>query len=144
MSECVCVCVCVCVRTHARVCVHVCVCVWFIYMYTKIHIKIFDSELFLSKENAWTKTGAETEGKTIQRLPQHLIYPIHRYQTMTVLMMKWYACRQEPDRVVLWEGLPASDRERCRYSLPTTWLSPGTPMKKLGEEMKEERGIATP
>ena len=71
VSECVCVCVCT-----------------YIYMYTKTHIKIFDLELFLSKENAGTKTGEETEGKAIQRLPQHLIYPIHRHQTMTVLMMK--------------------------------------------------------
>jgi hypothetical protein len=31
--------------------------------------KIFNTELFLSKGNTGTKSGAETEGKGIQRLP---------------------------------------------------------------------------
>ena len=31
------------------------------------HFKNINPEFFLSKGNAWTKSGAETEGKTIQR-----------------------------------------------------------------------------
>jgi hypothetical protein len=33
------------------------------------HLKIVDPEVFLSKGNARSKSGAETEGKAIQRLP---------------------------------------------------------------------------
>jgi hypothetical protein len=34
-----------------------------------IHLKNINTELFLSKGNAGTKSPAETEGKTIQRVP---------------------------------------------------------------------------
>jgi hypothetical protein len=40
------------------------------------HVKNINTELFLSKGNAWTKSGAEIEEKTIQRLP-HLVNPSH-------------------------------------------------------------------
>jgi hypothetical protein len=44
------------------------------------HLKSFDPELFLSKGNAGTKNGVETEGKTIQR-PAHLgIHFLHIHQ----------------------------------------------------------------
>jgi hypothetical protein len=33
------------------------------------HLKIFNPELFLSKGNLGTKSGADTEGKAIQKLP---------------------------------------------------------------------------
>jgi hypothetical protein len=33
------------------------------------HLKNTNPELFLSKGNAGTKSGAETEGKSMQRLP---------------------------------------------------------------------------
>jgi hypothetical protein len=35
----------------------------------------------LTGENMETKCGAETEGKTIQRLPHLMIHPIFRHQT---------------------------------------------------------------
>ena len=38
------------------------------------HLKNFNPELLLSKGNTETKSGEETEGKSIQRLP-HLGYP---------------------------------------------------------------------
>jgi len=40
------------------------------------HLKNFNPEFLLSKENAKTKSGAETEGKAIQRLPHLGIHPI--------------------------------------------------------------------
>jgi hypothetical protein len=39
-----------------------------------------------------TKFGAETEGKTAQRLPHLGIHPIYRYQTQTLLWMPKNAC----------------------------------------------------
>jgi hypothetical protein len=59
------------------------------------------------KENAGTKTkkkkknGAETEGKVIQRLPHLGIYPMHRQQTLALLLVPRCACRQEPGMAVL-------------------------------------------
>jgi hypothetical protein len=46
-------------------------------------ISNFNPELFLSEGNAETKSGTETEGKAIQRLPHLGIHPICRHQTQT-------------------------------------------------------------
>jgi hypothetical protein len=43
------------------------------------HLKIFNSELFLSKGNARKKNGAETDVKAIQRLPHLGIHLICRH-----------------------------------------------------------------
>jgi hypothetical protein len=42
-------------------------------------------KLFLSKGNAGTKSGTETEGKAIQRLPLLGIHPTCRHQTQTLI-----------------------------------------------------------
>jgi hypothetical protein len=47
-----------------------------------------------------TKFGAETEGRTIQRLPHLGIHPINNQQTQTLLHMLTRACKQEPDIAV--------------------------------------------
>jgi hypothetical protein len=39
-----------------------------------------------------TKFGAETEGKTIQRLPHSGIHPIYNHQTQTLLHMLTRIC----------------------------------------------------
>ena len=39
-----------------------------------------------------TKCGAESEGKTIQRLPHPGIHPIYSYKTQTLLWMPTSAC----------------------------------------------------
>jgi hypothetical protein len=39
-----------------------------------------------------TKCRAETEGKTVQRLPYWEIHPIYSYQTYTLLWMPTSAC----------------------------------------------------
>jgi hypothetical protein len=41
------------------------------------HLKNINTELFLSKGNEGTKSGAETEGKAIQRLSHPGIHPSH-------------------------------------------------------------------
>jgi hypothetical protein len=40
------------------------------------HLKNINPEIFLSKENARTKSGAETGEKAIERLPHLGIHPI--------------------------------------------------------------------
>jgi hypothetical protein len=47
-----------------------------------------------------TKSGAETEGMTIQRLPHLGIHPIYIHQTQTLLRTPIRACSQEPDIAV--------------------------------------------
>jgi hypothetical protein len=53
-----------------------------------------DTSIFLRRGNkipmegvTETKCGAETEGMTIQRLPQQGIHPINKHQTQTLLWM---------------------------------------------------------
>jgi hypothetical protein len=104
------------------------------------HLKNFNLELFLSKGNVGTKSRAETEGKTNQRLPRLGIYPICRHQTQTLLLMSRSACWQEPGIAVPWEA----DQYRYRYSQPTIGLSLRAPIEELVEGPKEPKGIATP
>jgi hypothetical protein len=54
------------------------------------------NELLLSKRNTGTKSGSETEGKAIQRLPHRRIYPKRSHQTQTLLLMSRSACLLEP------------------------------------------------
>jgi hypothetical protein len=56
------------------------------------HFKNFNPEWFLSKWNSGTKSGSETEGKAIQRLPHLGIHPTCRHQTQTLLLMPRRAC----------------------------------------------------
>jgi hypothetical protein len=50
-----------------------------------------------------TKFRAETEGRTIQRLPHPGIYPINNHQTQTLLHMPTRFCWQDPDIAVSYE-----------------------------------------
>ena len=108
------------------------------------HLKIFNPELFLSKGNAVTKNGAETEGTAIQRLLHLVIHSICRHQTQSLLLMERSAYWQEPGITVPWEALPEPDQYRCRYPQPTIGLSMVTSIEELGEGLKELKGIATP
>jgi hypothetical protein len=47
-----------------------------------------------------TKFRAETEGMTIQRLPNLGIHAINNHQTQTLLWMPTRASRQQPDKAV--------------------------------------------
>jgi hypothetical protein len=55
-------------------------------------LKNINPEIFLSKGEAGTKNGSETEGKAIQRLPHLGIHPICRHQTQILLMMARSTC----------------------------------------------------
>jgi hypothetical protein len=54
----------------------------------------------LTGANTVAKCGAETKGKTIQRLTNLSIHPIYSHQTQTLLWMPRSACRQDPDIAV--------------------------------------------
>ena len=69
------------------------------------HLQNFNLESFLSKENTGTKSGAETEGKAIQRLPNLGIHPTCRYQTQTL----WRLIQLSPER--LCQSLTNTDAE---------------------------------
>jgi hypothetical protein len=55
-------------------------------------LKNFNQELLLSKGNTGTKSGAEIEGKAIQRLPDLGIHPIYLHHTQTLLLMPRSVC----------------------------------------------------
>ena len=46
---------------------------------------------------------------------------------LTLLLMSWWACRQESGTTVLWEALPAAVWDRCRYLTPNHWTEVGDP-----------------
>jgi hypothetical protein len=104
------------------------------------HLQNFKPELLLSKGNTGTKSGAETEGKTIQRLPHLGIHPTSRYEIQTLLLMPRGACWQEPNTAVSWELLPDPDQYRWGGLQPTIGLSTGTPMEELGKGLMELKG----
>jgi hypothetical protein len=94
--------------------------------------------------NMETKCGAETEGKTIQRLLHLGIQPIYNNQTQTLLWMSRSTYWLEPDIAVSWEALPEPDIYRGRCSQPTIELIMGFPMEELEKGLKELKGFATP
>ena len=81
-------------------------------------------------------SGAETEGKVIQRLPHRRIHPICRHQTQTLWLMSRSAYWQEPDIAVPWEARPKPDQYRCGVSQPTIVLSTRTPRKELRKDWR--------
>jgi hypothetical protein len=112
------------------------------------HLKNINLELLLSKGNEGTKSGAETEGKAIQRLPLLGIHPADIHPTVDTkpkhLLMPRSSCWQELGMAVSWEALPEPDQYRCGYLHPTIRMSVETPVEKLGAGHKEMKGFATP
>ena len=100
------------------------------------HLKNINLELFLSKRNARTKSGAENEWKAIQRPPHLGIHSTCRHQTQTLLLTLTSSWWQKPGMAAPWEVLIEPDQYRCGCSQPTIRLSMGTPMEELGEELK--------
>ena len=109
-------------------------------MVPSTHLKNFNPELLLCKGNTWTKSGVETKGKTIQRLPHLRIHSICRHQTQTLLLIPRSASWQEPDIAVSWEAFLEPDKYRSGCLQSTIKLTTGTPMKELGEGLRESKG----
>ena len=90
--------------------------------------------------NTEAKCGAESKGKTIQRLPYLVIHPIYSYKTQRVLLMHTSTCCPESDIAFIWEDLLAHDK----YSQSATELSTASPMRALEMGCKEPKDFATP
>jgi hypothetical protein len=86
--------------------------------------------------NMETKYGAETEGKTIQRLLHLGIHPIYSHQTQSLLCMS--QCMLTGIGVS-WESLPElTNIEADAYSQPLDWsLSP----QYRGEKTEGAEGV---
>jgi hypothetical protein len=80
----------------------------------------------MSKGNAGTKTGAETEGKDIQRLPHLGIHPICKHQT-TIVDAKKYFLTESQYTCLLRGSARAGAIQMWMYT--ETW----TPIKKLAQ-----------
>jgi hypothetical protein len=111
---------------------------------TTVHLKHFNPEIFLSTEKTETKSGTETEGKANQKqsTPRDLSHQQtpnpHTTDDVKKLLLSgaWYGCPLG--------ALAGPDQYRCRYSLPSITLIPGTPLEKLREGLKELRGDCNP
>jgi hypothetical protein len=87
----------------------------------------------------------EMQGQRVeQRLPHLGIHPIYRHQSQTLLLMLRSVCWQESGIALSWECLPVPYQYRCRFLQPTIRLGTVVPMEKLGEGLKNLKGIATP
>ena len=90
------------------------------------------------------KFGAETEGRTIQRLPHPGTHPIYNHQTQTLLHMPERFYWQDPDIALPCESMPMPGKYRSRCSQSCIGQSTGSLMKELEKIPKELKGSATP
>jgi hypothetical protein len=107
---------------------------------TLTHLKFFDPELFLSKENAGTKMEQRLKERPSRDRPTLGSIPCQGPNPDTIANAKmclwagaWHGC---PLRVFTSTCL--------RQMQPTIDLSLGTFMEELGEGLKELKGIETP
>ena len=97
----------------------------------------------LMEEVTEKKFGAETEGRTIQKLPHLGIYPINSHQTQTLLHMPESFCWKDPVIVVSYEALPVPDKYRSGCSQSAIGWNTGAPMKELEKVPKELKEFVT-
>jgi hypothetical protein len=89
------------------------------------------------------KFGAETEGRTIQRLPHLGIHPIYNQQTQTLLHMPKIFCWQDSDIALSCEAMPVPSKYRCGCSQSSIGWNTVPLMKDLEKIPKELKGSAT-
>jgi hypothetical protein len=89
-----------------------------------------------------TKFGAETEGKTIQRLPHLGIHPINNHQTQTLLHMPARFCRQDPVIGISCEAMPVPGKYKSGCSQSSIGWNTGLSTKELEKVPKEVKGSA--
>jgi hypothetical protein len=90
-----------------------------------------------------TKFGAETEEKTIQRLPHLGIHPIYNHQTQILLRMPERFCCQDPGIALSCEVTPMPGKYRNGCSQSSIGLNTGPLMKELEKVPKELKESAT-
>jgi hypothetical protein len=89
------------------------------------------------------KFRAETEGRTIQRLPHQGIHPIYNHQTQTLLHMPARFCSQDPDRAISYEAMPKPGKYRSGCSQSSLGCNTGLLMKELEKVPMELQRSAT-
>ena len=90
-----------------------------------------------------TKFGAETAGRTIQRLPHPGIHPIYNHQTQTLLHMPARFCWKDPDIASSCEAMPVSGKYRSGSSQSSIRWNTEPPIEELEKVSKELKGSAT-
>ena len=90
-----------------------------------------------------TKFRAETEERTIQRLPYLGIHPIYNHQTQTLLHMPARFCWQDPDIAVSCEAIPVPGKYGSECSQSSIGWNTGPLIKELEKVPKELKGSAT-
>ena len=90
-----------------------------------------------------TKFRAETEGRTIQRLPHPGIHPIYNHQTQTLLHMPARFCWLDPDIAISCEAMPVPGKYRSGCSQLSIGWNTGPLKKELEKISKELKGWAT-
>jgi hypothetical protein len=90
-----------------------------------------------------TKCEAETEGMSLQRLPNLEIHPINNHQNQTLSHMPARFCRQDPDKSISCEAMPVPGNYRRGCLQSSLGWNIGPPMKKLEKVPKELKGSAT-
>jgi hypothetical protein len=75
-----------------------------------------------------TRSEAETERRTIQRLPYPGIHPINKDKTQTLLHRPTGFCWQDPDIAVSFEAVPVPGKYRSGCSQSSIRLNTGHPL----------------
>ena len=90
-----------------------------------------------------TKFEAETEGRTIQRLPNPGIHPMNNHQTQSLLHMPARFCWQDPDTAISCEAIPVPGKYRSGCLQSAIGWNTGPPRKELQKVLKKLKGSAT-
>ena len=90
-----------------------------------------------------TKFGAETEARTMQRLPHPGIHNIISHQMQTLLHMPARFCLHDPDIAVSCEAMPVPGKYRSRCSQSSIEWNTGPKMEELEKGPKELKGSIT-
>ena len=104
---------------------------------------IWATKKLLPSSHCFKLKYPETEGMTIQRLPQLGIHPIYNNQTQTLLHMPESFCLQDPDIALSCEAMPMPGKYRSGCSQSSIGWNTGPPMEELEKVPKELKGSAT-
>ena len=90
-----------------------------------------------------TKFRAETEARTIQRLPHQGIHPIYNHQTQTLLHMPERFCWQDPDIALLWGYVSAWQIQKWMLTV-IFWMEHRDRNEEARESTQGAKGVCNP
>ena len=88
-----------------------------------------------------TKFGAETKGRTMQRLPHPGIQTIISHQMQTLLHMPARFCWKDADIAISCEAMPVPGKHSSGCSQSAIGWNTWPPMEELEKVPKELRGL---